>query len=397
MSEHVRLGGSKIHRVMACPASARLEELAGPDEAGPHAVEGTVAHHIGETCLRTGGRDKALETFNGLTIEGVKVTREMLDAIKVYVDWAENIQETSPTAKILLEHQVSMAALNPPEPMRGSADFIAVIKDLRLLIVGDYKHGRGHVVEVKGNKQTRYYALAALLTLPPEDVAGIDRVQMTIIQPRAYHDDGPIRSETIGVEELLDFADDVLKAADLAQSPNAPAVPGEHCLFCRASSTCLAKGNQAVAVAQQEFTSQALPSVDTLPLATVAEMLAGVEPKLELVESWVKSARKLLQEKLEAGESVPGFKLVAKRATRVWSDPEKVKAWALLDAGLSESDIYNAPELLSPAQVEKLVGKKNMPKELTASVSSGYTLASESSSKPAAKLAAADEFSTVEL
>lgn len=396
MSEHVRLGGSKIHRVIACPASARLEELAGPDVAGPHAVEGTVAHHVGETCLRTRGHDKALQTFLGVTIEGVKVTQDMLDAVKVYVDWGENIMSSAPQAKVLLEHQVSMAALNPPEPMRGSADFIAVIKDLRLLIVGDYKHGKGHVVEVTGNKQTRYYALAALLTLPPEEVAGIEKVQMTIIQPRAFHPDGPIRSETIGVEELLDFAEDVLQAARAAQDDNAPANPGEHCLFCRASSTCPAKGNRALAVAQEEFTAEALPAVATLPLETVAAMVSQIEPKLALVESWLKDARKLLQEKLEAGETVPGFKLVAKRATRIWSDVEKVKAWAQLDAGLAESDIYTTPELISPAQMEKLVGKKNMPAQLTVSVSSGHTLASESSSKPAARISAADEFSTVE-
>ena len=393
MSEHVRLGGSKIHRVLACPASARLEELAGPDQAGPHAIEGTVAHHIGETCLRTRGGDKALQTFLGVTIDGVTVTQEMLDAVKVYVDWGENIMATSPSAKVLLEHKVTMDALNPPEPMRGSADFIAVIKDLRLMIVGDYKHGKGHVVEVEGNKQTMYYALAALLTLPPEDVAGVDTVHMTIVQPRAYHPLGPIRTQAVGVVELLNFAEDVLQAAKAAQDPNAAAVPGEHCLFCRAAPSCPAKGNQALAIAQTEFTAERLPSVDTLPVETVAAMLAEIEPKLAIVESWVKDARKALQTKLQAGESVPGFKLVAKRATRVWSDIEKVKAWAQLDAGLAESDIYTTPELLSPAQVEKLVGKKNFPHELTVSVSSGYTLASESSSKPAAKIAAADEFS----
>lgn len=392
MSEHVRLGGSKAHRFLVCHASPRLEEAAGPDVAGPHAVEGTVAHHIGETVLRTRG-PQAMGTFLGVTIEGVTVTREMLDAVQVYVDWAENIRAASPSAKVLLEHQVTLAALNPPEPMRGSADFVAVIKDLKLLIVGDYKHGKGHVVEVTGNKQTRYYALATLLTLPPEDVAGIDKVQMTIIQPRAYHPDGPIRSETIGIEELLDFAEDLLQAAKAVQDPNAKPTPGEHCLFCKAAGNCPAKADQALALARDEFTAELLPPAASMPVEQVATMLAQIEPKLALVEDWVKGARKLLQEKLEAGDTVPGYKLVAKRATRIWSDPEKVKAWALLDAGLKESDIYTAPELISPAQVEKLVGKKNLPAELTASVSSGYTLASESSTRPAAKIAAADEFS----
>jgi hypothetical protein len=112
--------------------------------------------------------------------------------------------------------------------------------------------------------------------------------------------------------------------------------------------------------------------------------------------SWVKEAEALLYARAVSGQEIPGMKLVPKRATRVWTNLEEVKSWALLDAGLSESDLYTAPEIQSVAQIEKLVGKKNLPANLVASVSSGYNLVSESSSKPAAKLAASDEFSTEE-
>lgn len=396
MSEHVRLGGSKAHRFLVCHASPRLEEAAGEQPAGPHAIEGTTAHYIGERVLTLRG-PSALDSFRGQTIGGVEVTDEMLEAVKVYVDWAENIRAGAKDAKILLEQNVTLAALNPPEEMRGSADFVAVIKSLRLLIVGDYKHGKGHVVEVKGNKQTRYYALATLLTLPPEDVVGIEKVQMTIVQPRAYHPDGPIRSEVIGIEELLDFAADILAAAEAIQKLDAKAVPGDHCLFCAAAGNCRAKAEAAVLIAQEEFTVMPAPVTDLalVDAAELAGMLKAIEPKLEAVEAWVKAARKALHTRLESGEEVPGYKLVAKRATRVWSDLEATKAWALLDAGLAEKDIYTTPELISPAQMEKLVGKKNLPAKLTVSVSSGYALASEDSNKPAARLSAADEFSIV--
>ena len=397
MSAHVRLGGSKAHRWLACPASPRLEELAGPDEAGPHAREGTAAHLLGELCL-TENRDPAdlIGQFLAVDDEGtIEVTADMAEAVEVYVKWGRNIIENKGDGHVYLERSFNMDALNPPEEMRGSADFVALLPAVRTLVVGDYKHGRGHVVEVKGNKQTRYYALGALLSLPPEEVKGLDRVQMTIVQPRAFHPDGPIRSETVGLEEILDYAEDILQAAKAAQEASAQPVPGDHCLFCRAASSCPAKAERALAVARDEFTAELLPPVETLPVETVAAMVAQIEPKLELVESWLKAAKKSLQEKLEAGDSVPGFKLVAKRATRIWSNPEKVKQWALLDAGLKESDVYTTPELISPAQMEKLVGKKNLPAELTSSVSSGYTLAPESSAKPAARISAADEFSTV--
>lgn len=392
MSEHVRLGGSKAHRFLVCHASPRLEELAGPQASSPAAAEGTAAHYVGERCnmLRC-----HTDKFLGQTVQGHEVTVDMAEAVQVYVDWLENIRAASPKAKVLLEQNVTLAALNPPEEMRGSADCIVLLKDLKTMIVADYKHGKGHVVEVKGNKQTRYYALAAFLSLPLQEVQGIERVQMTIIQPRAWHADGPIRSETVDLSELLDFADDILSAAEAIQKPDAKAVPGDHCLFCAAAGSCHAKANAAVAAAQGEFAVVKQHDPRFMPTDQLAALVRLLEPRLDEVTSWVKSAREALHAKAMGGEEVPGFKLVAKRATRVWADTEKVKAWALLDAGLAEKDILTTPELLSPAQMEKLVGKKNLPAELTVSVSSGYNLASADSNKPAARISAADEFSTV--
>jgi hypothetical protein len=284
--------------------------------------------------------------------------------------------------------------------MSGSADVILLIPSLKLMVVFDYKHGKGKLVEVKGNKQTRYYGLGALLSLSPDQVKGIEKVQMVIAQPRMYHPDGPVRSETIDLGELLDFAADIYDAAVAAQDPHAKAVPGDHCGFCAAAGSCPARADRALAVAQEEFTvvtdfgkGEKLThrSNDEITAA-----LAVVQPKLAILASWVKEAEALLYARAVSGQQIPGKKLVPKRATRVWNDLEKVKEWALLDAGLSESDIYTAPELKSVAQIETVVGKKNLPKELVSSVSSGYNLVDESSSKPAAKLAASDEFSTEE-
>lgn len=389
MAAHVRLGGSKAHRWLACPASPRLEEEAGPQVYGPHAAEGTSAHSVGETALRTG---KNADDFLGMEFEGFEVTAEMAEAVQVYVDWVRNASSVA-DATLMLEHRIDLSKLNPPEPMTGTADCLIVVPSLRLLIVADYKHGRGHVVEVNGNKQTRYYALGALLSLPAELRAGIDKVQMTIVQPRAFHPDGPVRSETIDLLELVDFADDILKAANAAQDPDAPAVPGDHCLFCAAAGNCRARSDQAVVLAQQEFS--VVPQLSNMSTAEIAARVAEIEPKLGVVEAWLKEAKKHLEEQLKSGAEVPGWKLVQKRATRVWSDPAKVEEWALLEAGLDKADIYTAPELKSPAQLETLVGKKAFPASLTVSVSSGYNLAPASSSKPSVAISAADEFSTV--
>jgi Protein of unknown function (DUF2800) len=403
---HVRLGGSKAHRWLACPASPRLEEEAGPQGSNDAADLGTAAHELLETALHMNrnpndalGKSIKVER-DGEAPKEFEVDRDMAEAVEVAWKWVQNVKATASDAVVLLEQRVNLESLNPPEPMSGSADVIVLIPSLRLMIVFDYKHGKGKVVEVTGNKQTRYYALGALLSLTPEQVAGIDKVQMVIAQPRAYHPMGPVRSETVDINELLDFAADIVDAANAAQDPKAPAIPGDHCVFCAAAGSCPARADRALAVAQEEFTvitdfgkGEKLThrSNDEITAA-----LAVVQPKLAILASWVKEAEALLYARAVSGQEIPGMKLVPKRATRVWTNLEEVKSWALLDAGLSESDLYTAPEIQSVAQIEKLVGKKNLPANLVASVSSGYNLVSESSSKPAAKLAASDEFSTEE-
>jgi hypothetical protein len=78
---------------------------------------------------------------------------------------------------------------------------------------------------------------------------------------------------------------------------------------------------------------------------------------------------------------VPGYKLVAKRGTRQWIDEDE--AVAIL--GVAGIDPYKEREVISPAQAEKLLKKSKLtlPPELTVSLSSGTTLASEDDPRPA--------------
>jgi hypothetical protein len=78
---------------------------------------------------------------------------------------------------------------------------------------------------------------------------------------------------------------------------------------------------------------------------------------------------------LENDVKVPGYKLVAKRGTRQWANED--------DAIKFLGDKAFESKLISVAQAEKLVGKKNFPQELAVSVSSGNTLANEDDPRPA--------------
>src|SRR5699024_7901109 len=81
----------------------------------------------------------------------------------------------------------------------GTADCI-ILTDGTLNVV-DFKYGMGVEVTAKGNTQMRIYALGALEIF--DALYDIDRVQMTIYQPRKQN----ISIAEISRDELYDWAE----------------------------------------------------------------------------------------------------------------------------------------------------------------------------------------------
>ena len=116
--------------------------------------------------------------------------------------------------------------------------------------------------------------------------------------------------------------------------------------------------------------------------------------KLPLIEEWIKSLRRHAHTMLEAGTSVPGFKLVEKRPTRRWKNEDELLEWAA-SQNLEDEEIFDK-KIKSPAQIEKVVGKKNVPSDLIMSVSTGLSMVPDTDRRPPAALLASDEFTVNE-
>jgi hypothetical protein len=381
MAAHSEFGASAAYRWMACPGSVSMSRGIA-NTSSFYAEEGTAAHELGELAIKTNGAAAAY--IGAKAGNGVEYTEEMAEAVQVYVDWARGmVLETDDWG---LERRGSLERLHPPAPMFGTADFVLYRRAEKLLVIGDYKHGQGVPVEVENNSQLRYYALAQLLGLP--DDAPCERVDAYIIQPRAPHADGPVRCESFRPGDLLDYATDLTEGVEAALAPDAALVPGGHCRFCPALALCPAKRDAVLTAAQDEFNPPALRDVRLLTAEQVGELLARAGE----LDNWVTALRAQAQTLLAAGQSVPGWKLVAKRAIRKWTcDAETVAA------RLPGADVWEAPAIKSPAQIEKLVGKKAFPADLVAAVSSGETLAPVADKRPpVVAQTAADDFAAIE-
>ena len=119
--------------------------------------------------------------------------------------------------------------------------------------------------------------------------------------------------------------------------------------------------------------------------------LADVLGKADVIETWLKAVREHATEQLEAGISVPGWKLVEKRATRKWKDIRMVKQ-RLASEGLTG---FETEGIATPAQVEKLAKKQGVQLDLFDLIeanSSGVTLVRETDKRTAASASAADDF-----
>lgn len=378
---HSELGASVASRWMNCPGSIQLARNLPPLPTSVFAEEGTAAHALAELSLRKGVDPS---TFIGTTLEGFEVTDEMADFVRVYVDHCRTFDE--PYVECFIEQRFNLNKLNPPGPMYGTADFVWAHPESGCAGIVDLKYGSGIVVEVKGNKQLRYYALGAALSLPFVP----DTFEITIVQPRAQHPDGVIRSETLTMAELVEFGAELMEAARRTQDPDAPLKAGSWCRFCPATGQCPEQRDHALAVAQQEFgVIDAPPDPNTLP----PEVFAEIYTKLPILRDWIKAVDAVAMAKLERGEPLPGFKLVARRPTRFWKDPSETEQW-LKAEGRQTDEIFDL-KLKSPAQIEKLVGKKNLPADLYEKRSSGYTMAPEHDPRPPISLSAGEEFGAI--
>jgi hypothetical protein len=380
---------------MQCPGSVRISRDL-PNIESSYALEGTAAHDLAARAL-----NKCLspDTWLDTEIHGIAVTEDMVAAVEAYVaEVMTAFANAGAGAMLLIEHQFDLAPVNPPLQMFGTADAALFAPARRRLTIFDYKHGAGVAKDAEGNPQPLYYALGALLEFEKTHAKlaqQIDEIEVVIVQPRAPHLDGIVRRHVLSYEDLLAWTGELLERARAVLDPQAPLVPGEWCRFCRAAGVCPALQQQAQELAQIEFAD--LPvSVPPDPALLPVDALAHILDHADILEDWLRAVRATVQAKLEHGEAVPGYKIVAKRAMRQWVGGESaIIAW------MNEHDVgaddYYAVKLKSVKQAEIALERLGMklPEFLYDKVSSGYTVAPEGDGRPGVALDPVHEFSAL--
>ena len=330
---HAVLSASSSARWLKCPPSAVAATMY-PNTATEYTKEGTLAHEVAESIA------KGDTSVRWVPSDEDGVTAEMIECAKAYADYIQELI-TDENAVILLEQRLDFSPWVPKG--FGTGDCI-IIQGTRLDVV-DYKFGKGVAVSAVDNSQMRLYGLGALNDFG--DIYDIQEVGMHIFQPRINN----ISAEVLTDGELLSWGEAVKPIAKLAAKGKGDFCSGEHCRFCPHAGQCptlAADCTKAVNV------SGGKAAVPTLAPWMVADILKQ-EP---VITAWLKAVKDRALTQMLNGEQIPGYKVVEGRGSREWAD-EVPLVHLLEDAGY-ESHEFCKTEILSPAALEKSIGKKKV-------------------------------------
>jgi len=365
MSKHLPIGTSKVSRIIKCPASLSRSDKAPEQVAGSAATEGSLLHLVMENLYDsdTSAADQIGKTKYKDLVLTAEMVAEQIDPAIAAMEKALDLVDAD---ELVIEQFVEYI----PDLCGGTLDLMALSEDKKTLLLADYKFGFNGV-KAEGNNQILLAALAAsvdpatsALFLKAEKFVG------AIIQPKVYGDEPSVWEFTKA--EVDAFEDELIEAIDSSEDETPPASSGSHCTWCPAAPYCPEKKvlARSALVLSKDNSKQ------------LAEAMAMVDE----VEAWAKAVRKAAHSALDRGGKVEGWKLVAKRASRVW-----------VDAGAVETRIRNAKKLKltegfemklkSPAKIEKLCKEKGIPfqpfADMAVMYSSGSTMAAEKDKRPA--------------
>ena len=76
------------------------------------------------------------------------------------------------------------------------------------------------------------------------------------------------------------------------------------------------------------------------------------------LKSWYEDLAGYALQSILDGKPIPGYKVVAGRSARTFTDEAKVKSILTKQAGLKAADLYKPKEFKSPNMIEEMIGKK---------------------------------------
>lgn len=356
MSGHsVMFGPSSSHTWLKCPYSAFARSKL-PNRSTSYTEAGTLAHELCEIKVKLAFGQMTADEFsqklaaieaNALYDPAMKGNSEMyLDTIR---ELATAYFNQPPF--IAVERKVSYTSVCGDDGF-GTSD--CLLYGGSTLVVVDYKNGAGVPVSAVNNPQMKLYALGALQSVLDPLVYDIQKIVLCIVQPNI--------SETASVwetttDDLMAWVETTLKpAVKNIKEENFYKRAGHWCKdgFCPNYINCTEWRAKFASVYADFETEGKELDLDSLSNDELGELYT----KVYAVKEWMKKIQDKVEYLVTKGTNVKGWKMVAGRSKRIFTDPDGVEQ-ALKAAGLDPAMTHTTPTLLALTKIEALMGKKN--------------------------------------
>lgn len=286
-----------------------------PDVEGPEAVEGSRFHDF----------VKGLIDGEGFYPDWSAVPSEIIQAADLCVDDVNSVLEKHPLSSndVVFGTEVKLAIPSIHGYCFGTLDCFLYDRATRELFIWDFKFGYG-VVEVFENWQMICYA-AGLFDELPIDGHEDQRttVHFRIIQPRAFHRDGPIREWSVPAWKLREEIHELRKNAAIALGNDSITRSGNHCRYCPARHSCRAALDAGIGFYELATTPTPL-DLSPEAVGTQLAIVQRAHDQLGYVRTGLEEQATSL---IRSGENVPGFILESGAGRETWTEsPETVKA-----------------------------------------------------------------------
>jgi len=243
----------------------------------------------------------------------------------------------------------------------GTTDVAIYIQDFDMLVIADYKHGAGVMVDVHDNTQMLTYAVSVRHELRKQGMplTGKTAYRLIVIQPRAFSKWGHIREWVTDDNRLDLFIGEVDIAVRKSRSPTPELVPGKWCRWCPAFSTCPAAEEKRVrSIPLPQFQSLEMVQQAGLPEAKAIDLnrLATILAAEDMLMEWFKSVRSHAMELAKNGVNIPGFKLVEAQARSKWrGEPRAIAVQLAHIISYPDPTVFMPPSLVTITEAKRFI------------------------------------------
>jgi hypothetical protein len=323
---NMHINGHSAGRWVHCSGSVKMihDAVLIPQDK-TIANEGVIAHDILMNMLR-----------GDISHSNVTTDSDMLEGAQIFIDALNGLD----LKKLVIEPQLTCLEISRNN--KCIPDVFHFSAETNVLHVFDYKYGHRYV-DVYENWQLLNYAAAIMPVVNSDENT---RIVLTIVQPRSYCKDGPVRTWEISPAELSEYIVELRDSAWEIDNSAAACRAGSHCYRCPVAFSCEASRHTAMGVCDLIYDD----SCGNLSDDTIGQELKILTTVAIALQARIDGLTEDIIYRIKNGIRIAGYTLTPSESRLTWNKPiaEIVALGDMLDIMLTKRQ-----ELITPAQAIK--------------------------------------------